>query len=1622
MPLDLSDTGDGAIPQAIPDYLQGADNHNVGNSLGGSWFDPSTWETKFGNAGKFIATSVLSGADSIYNSAATVSNWLGADAKISDTQAWISSLDNDLGQYYSENRTAVDLAGFVATSFLPGIGGVKILNAGQAVLRAAKFEGAIGRNLAQFTNILAPNVENYVRLAKADIISSQSVFNSLNANTLKALGSGLYQNTLEAAAFETAVQASMFKSPVLDQQDNWDIAKNILVGGALGGVIGGSLEAAKTLSAVKKARILEDEAIKPFSSREVVQPGTNPADRIILAAENRSFTPSPLKTDLPPNASTTEIALADQQYANSVAAQTKKFGKIDLDNRAALHDMSSQASPDLVNAVADLNNGVGVEQALQRWNGAISLTAPNVVTKAEKAMADAMTNGGEATAVQPRWINIAGEDAGRVSYDMPAILSVADRVASKSAPIEDSVRAAVKDAGFTSAKLWDPLSSTGKLSWRDAELRYIWADQAKSFPENMVIHQNDIPLLERMYKDNRLDFKVVPDSNQVSKATQFASRQQFERFLVQQKEDLANSILAKRIGKLDPETDPIETTTAAIAKTVNVKQAYLEGTRNAINPNSDLFAWQDLTQKIHDQKVASGAKNATDPIVPEYFQPKVAKVVYKLDDPIGADGHILDAMTFIKSRQKILNQAAQNVTTKQAGNDIAGRMVDIKTDDLYRANSYGAGPTMLGSAQSAYGSLESRAQYLGGVSKDLQLAKRTAVNDTMQSPLYTLANNQRAAIEFDTINQQLSRTSEQYVFDTDNFLGMGEDTLIPKKVRDAYLKAGDSGDVADVALQAGAPQYIQAQNYETLAALKAHQSLTSRFTTNAQERAAALGKLDTKDPDVVRPIRPNPKDYPYFAFVKDPRVTGAGHTTMLFGNTEKELQDLIVKTQRDFPEFNVITKKDTADWFSAHGEYEYPRGLNENYLDSALKSKGVYSNFYTRSDPQAIANDILQYHYRSADLESAEIMRLRYGEVFDWLENQAQSYSQFETSKFTGGKLETIAQNEKNPYLSYIKTALNLSSTPTSNPWWSLNKFLDSQVSRFVGRTRQVFDATKSPADLAAINKMMDDYGSQTAFNSASEAALINHTAPRAELSKFVRGANAIMSRFTLGLDPLNSINNAIGANVLRGTELSQFTRAINAGDTALAGDLANIAKVKIPGVDDTILSPSKLIASSIKRFWNDDGTLLNQYKSAGFIRDRLEQFKSIADDLTLKGTESVKDLGDRINTAFAKAKSLADAGERYTGNKFAEEFNRFLSADVMRQITDVGVKHGIIDNKEALTYINTFVNRVEGNVLASQRPGLFQGPLGQAIGLFQSYQFNLLQQLFRYVAEGEKKDLAMLLGLQGTFYGLNGEPGFKFINDHIVGTASGNQNHRDMYDATRGIAGKEAGDWMLYGTASNIMQTNLYSRGDINPRSITIVPVNIADVPFVGGMANVYKTLHDTAVKIGNGGAVWESLRQGIEHNGVFRPLAGLAQVSRAVDNGGTVFSTSNKGSILGSNDLFALASLSRLAGGRPLDEAVQNDTMYSINSYEAYDRAKKQELAQTIKTTMLKNKTPDVNDVSTFAEHYNYLGGKQGSFAKYMMEQYTQANTSQAQLLSQKLNNPLSYKIQALMGGEDN
>jgi len=177
----------------------------------------------------------------------------------------------------------------------------------------------------------------------------------------------------------------------------------------------------------------------------------------------------------------------------------------------------------------------------------------------------------------------------------------------------------------------------------------------------------------------------------------------------------------------------------------------------------------------------------------------------------------------------------------------------------------------------------------------------------------------------------------------------------------------------------------------------------------------------------------------------------------------------------------------------------------------------------------------------------------------------------------------------------------------------------------------------------------------------------------------------------------------------------------------------------------------------------------------------------------------------------------------------------------------------------------------------------MIQGPIGQAIGLFQTYQFNLMQQLLRHVGEGSAKDAATLLALQGTIHGMNGLPAFNAINTHIVVNASVNTEHRDLYDSLYGAVGKQAGNWLMYGVGSNWLlhpdlKVNLYTRGDINPRHLTIIPTDLSQVPIIQAGVKFFGNIFETAGKLAAGGDVSQTILQGLEHNSISRPLAGLA------------------------------------------------------------------------------------------------------------------------------------------------
>ncbi len=1608
-----------------PAYMQAGDNHNLANG-NSSWFDPTTWHPvdKAVHAGYFVAASLASGVNSIYNTGAAVANWAGAGVEQNDVATQLSALDSDLGAYYAQNRESTDLVGFIATSLIPGLGGVKVLNAGQKVLAAAK-GGTIGSNIAKSVGLLATDGATYAARAGAEIAQTQGTYSLINRSVQKSILAGVGQATLESAAFEVAVTASMHQSPILKDQDTKDIISNILVGGALGGVIGGAITGAINRGVVKGAIKEADIAAKPFT--EITSfPGMTAADKVTAAFNDLASMKSVL--DLGPS-----------EVPNVTTLARSKTDKLYNIARASTRELSA-GDDTLGNMIADANVGLNSSTITQNMGDVLDFARMSVSSKTEQGInaykeslntfnSKVAKRGGSAIGLNEienpelglRYVKLLGEGAGNITEDAPKVLRIADRVVPKNGlftkgTYEAAVQDVVDSYKFSSPNtLWNALEDA-KASHTKWEARYIWAGKQKIEP-NTLIHETDIPLLEqatlqrvpfRMQGQNGYEDLVLP--NEAMKVLEHA------------KSDVAMSLMDKYPGMQSTEE---------IAKKVNVKLGYLEGTSVSDNTASDILATQSASAQYNAQRIAKGLQDANAPAIDISSLPSYAKVGYSTARARDIDGNIVSGMAAIRANYNVYQSGIDNAVTSVAGN-LSSRLVHPSDDMLLGITRNGSGPGNWSFAGGTYNSAESWAQQIGGVTHDLRANLVTSAREVLNPVAQKLANNQAAAIEFQSINDKILSTSEDYIL---NDAGTG---LISKKIKEYRTSLERGGNPSIPKLQEGAPPEIIFKHDDTANAIAAHLQVSGTTTNHIKTIQAAQGIMNEKDARVFYPTRPNERDYPFKAFVRDDTVTGVGHMSMLHAADENTLKAMIEKVNAT-TSFKTITRDQSEDFHKALGDWEYDKSLHDNYVNSSLRRNGVSSPFFQQTDANKIAEDWLAHHTKAQSVLASETVNAKYGKEFEYIRNLADSHAAVSTSRAGNSSVLAAESDSQNPYLSYLRTALDISSYSSAHPLLhGMQQKLDKIVSRAWDTVSGAARGAQSVEELDNVNSALQSAGITSGYRDAATELLANHSAPSGALNTFVRRANGIMAGLLIRTDTMNALNTAIGHNVLLGAETNHIVSAIKNSRADLVGPLADLMQVTVPGTTDSINSSAKLIGKAIKN-WFDPVAASHSGENLKDFYNRIGQSSNIRDalhatlgDIALRGTENAEALSGRMNNAFAGFRSLMggnggeslgtralNVGEKLSGNSYVHAFNEFITADVIRQITDVGIKAGVIDAGEQLGYISTFSNRVHANILASQRPLMFQGPVGNAVGLFQSYQFNMMQQVFRYVSEGVGKDAGMLLGLQGTLHGASGLPGFNFMNQHIIGEAAGNSQHKDITSSVYQTAGKTAGDWILYGAPSNILGNNLYVRGDLNPHNSSIIPTSIAEIPFVGATAKFFTNLKNATTKIGDGGNLWQTFLQGVEHNGISRPLAGLAQTLQSVGTG-VAFSTTNQGNIIGANDIFSLATAARLMGGKPLDEAIAHEEVMRLQAYAAKDHERRKDLGEAIKSTVIAGGSPSAEQLNQFAHSYAALGGKQKDFSREIMKLTLQANTSQANVIAQNLKNPQSRAMQIIMGGD--
>lgn len=1634
----------------LPAYITAADTLNVSNS--NQTFLESAMDT-IESIPKFIGVSAISGASQLYNIPVSIGNlFYDEDDKIAeaDTSKIITDLDSDLGQFYDEHQEGADLVGFLMSSMVPGLGGVKILNAGQKALTVAAKAGKLGANMSKATKLLAPSKELYLAKAVRQVVSNAGVASFKNREAVKALAAGFGQTALETAAFETAVATTMFDSPMLDNYDMGDFVTNVAIGAGLFGAVGTALHAAKINSTLKKAADTAAIEARPWQHIPEYAKASAADEKLAIDYESINAIPN-VPTDVDPSRYSFLTQAAKTKDTTLQNRIRESFGDLaegdQLVAEVLYRNLKTQGVHEQQSAVIGLKAATRLKDV-----AAVEKDISKISKRIDKSTAtpddiEAYLN----STLTTKYVKMWGDDTGTVYTTPLRPTALADTLRSgeyiKVKPT--TVKAGSNTYKFSMTPMVKAKSTVGhfKLATStplETNARYIWAMEgapkfAPTANKPVVLHADDIPMLEKAHRELSDTPEAWAHVSVVGtkKEDALASLAGFniQDYIATRKIVVANKLLEKatRVPKdATPATIAKKLTQDEIAAMVNIKPKVLNGELEISSVNSmatdDMFAMQAYQRTFMDRMIKSGVTPDKAADLKVWHTPQQIKATYDTAPFKDINNHVIENMAIIKERQKLYKEGTDNASAFVLGEDYE-KFIDLTSSKVFSgAKPSGAGASRLAAANGDYGSLANFAEYTGSATTNTIAKFKAATHEVLDPLLYKLAANQEASIEWSTLNARLRSYDTTYAF---NEAG---DALEPLAVI-RYREAKEAAEAAGTPLprppriDPSNPEVIRFNTEEARNLAKAHIETNGKRTEGLVTLRAAQGVQMNRDARAFYPIPPNSKDYPFFAIVTDDSVTSGNASSTLYANSAEELETMIRKV-RENPQLTVRTKKDAEDYFKSRGRWDYEKSISDNYINTELRRKGVSAPTFVATDPQKIVADTINWHMDRETGIVREAVSAKYEVQFEELRRLGDEYTNIDTSQFS--KLSTLAYAEdvaKNPFADYIRTALGIGKQADYPFWTNVNQLADKAVSRTLREATKLISSSKSQADLDNVDALLRKAGYKGAAYDEEMDIFVNARAPRGTLTKLVRNANSVLATVVLRLDTLNAVNNAVSANVLLGAETKAVVRAIQSGDAEAVGALASLTRTRVPGTSDTVFTPTKLIANAVKKFGtkNSRDPAMAFYRENGFIGRIADQYTDVIDDLTYNPAAGAKSWEGGINKVIGKLRKAGDVGEKLTGNRLAEEFNRFVAADVMKQMTDVAVTRGLMSSKEQLAYIRTFVNRTQGNYLASQRPNLFQGPVGQALGLFQTYQFNLIQQLLRYVGEGKGKDAMTLLALQGTIHGMNGLPAFNAINTHIVGNASGNTEHKDFYTSVYGIAGKEAGDWLMYGAASNSLglldpdlKVNLYTRGDINPRHLTIIPTDPSQVPIIQATARFMSNIKDTFSKIQAGGDVYGTLLQGIEHNGLSRPLAGLAQTMQAFDNPNSAsYSTSNRGNVVGANDLLSLTNLVRMVGGKPLDEAIAIDQTYRSLAYSSKEQERRQILGEALKTKVIAGKDIRPEEIEDFAKAYAEAGGRQEYFNRWAMDLYKNANLSQTNAIMAGLDTPFSRSMQRIMGG---
>ncbi|MGE4259152.1 MAG: hypothetical protein AB7F19_07410 [Candidatus Babeliales bacterium] len=886
---------------------------------------------------------------------------------------------------------------------------------------------------------------------------------------------------------------------------------------------------------------------------------------------------------------------------------------------------------------------------------------------------------------------------------------------------------------------------------------------------------------------------------------------------------------------------------------------------------------------------------------------------------------------------------------------------------------------------------------VSGIAKDIQ----KVTNDTIKRVLTpiteameTVAKDQAALTEFNTLKNLNDSLSGYRVFRVNPEGGYGE--LLQK-----VMRTGEDGKPVQVM----EPVKFNGNEYRvvTPSVIKLINDIqaNSRELLHMQEAARRItGAPAINDIGLWMPSF-NPRDKA-IAYVHN-RATD--NTELLYARNETELED-VIKTfssqMKSDPNLQIVRKSDQATWSLLNGRLD---PINMKVADTGMRKSGAGASALPRISTEVLSELVGGYeHHINAQMRNLADVSM--SSITDTLRKMSAVNKQA-TDAQPLGVVDRVTRQGKDAAGSVLNTLLGNPNLGEYEGWKMLNQSFETGLRLGSNTLSATWNATIKPlkgfvkkgeldpaamkkVDYEAFAKDLKAKGVVNPFSVYDDAVAAEKfgvaSLDRAPDSskRIIYGSNALAATVALRFGELaQPLVNMMSLPILTGMAAAMSKNPTYLG---VARSNAQVSGVQI--MYEGARAMNSPAFANLDKLWTARGYYDPLVSEASDILRQTRKFDKGAIAAIENGLDStlVKTMSKPADFSEAMTRKLT----MYTGAMLAKR-----------------LYPGLDDNGITI-FARDFMDKAVGNYTAAQRPVAFQGTLGVALGLFQTYFLTLAQNMYRHLELRDYKALGKAALTQSTIFGASSLPGFDLVSKTIAENYS--DDNVDLTTGTYRALGDTGADLVLYGLPSNL-GPGFYSRGGIDPR----VPNVLGGLQNTVGMSFATQSaamISSIAQSMGQGDNAGRALMQALSLQNMSRPLARGAELA-------TGYSITRAGNTVQiPEEVWSTTGIiSRVLSTRPLEEAKLRQADHLNNHYGSIDRERRQAIVNKLRTD-IRAGVLDSAKIAEYAEDYMRRGGTPTGWRSAYKTAIAKTETSGRETLldSLKDDNPLIYMLDNL------